>query len=130
MKSFKIYINNKEIFANAGEKILKIAQREGIYIPALCFHCDFEPHESCRLCMVEVEGEKNLRTACSLVAKPEMKVYTNTPMVKKIVKINLELLCAQHEGKCEACRRKSSCKLYEASSKIAFNAKKYSDRKK
>lgn len=130
MNSFKIYINDKEIIANEGESVLAVARREGTYIPTLCFHDDFKPHENCRLCIVEVEGEKNLRTSCSLIVKPEMKIYTNTPLVKKVVRINLELLFAQHEGKCDDCRRKSSCKLQEASKKIAFNAKRYNNRKK
>jgi NADP-reducing hydrogenase subunit HndD len=130
MKNFNIYINNKKIIAKEGDRVLKLAQKEKIYIPALCFHCDLIPHESCRLCMVEVRGEKGLKTACSLIAKSGMRIYTNTPLVKKVLKTNLELLFAQHEGKCENCSRQENCKLRELAEKISFDAKKYPDRKK
>lgn len=130
MKKFKVYINNKEVIANEGETVLKIAQRNKIFIPALCYHCDLAPGENCRLCMVEVEGDKNLKTACSLVAKPGMKVRTDTPLVKKVLKTNLELLFAQHESKCETCSRRGSCKLRELAKKYSIKGGKYSNRKK
>lgn len=130
MASFKISINDNKYSANADETILEIAKRENIYIPALCAQCDLEVSGSCRLCLVEVKGEKNLIPSCSLKAKEGMSVYTNTPYVQKALKINLELLFAQHEGKCESCFRKGSCKLLELATKNRFESKKYLDRKK
>ena len=126
----KLYINNKELEFNEGDTVLNIAKKNKIYIPALCYHSDLKPHESCRLCMVEIEGDKNLRTACSLVAKPGMKVHTNTPLVRKTVKINLELLLAQHKDDCEKCKRMSSCNLHYISKKYAPESGKYANRKK
>lgn len=130
MNTFKIYINNKEILANEGERILDIARRENIHIPSLCYHCDLTAHESCRLCMVEVEGDKNLKAACSLVAKPGMKILTDTQTTKKALKINLELLFAQHEGCCENCGRVEKCKLHEYSQLCSADGKKHNNRKK
>ncbi|HPN54664.1 MAG TPA: [FeFe] hydrogenase, group A [Candidatus Moranbacteria bacterium] len=129
MNSFKIYINNKEVVANEGERILDIARRENIHIPSLCHHSDLEPHESCRLCMVEVEGDKILRASCALLAKPEMKIHTDTPATRKALKINLELLFSQHEGSCEHCSRVEKCKLQEYSEKHAASGKYHINRK-
>jgi iron-only hydrogenase group A len=130
MQKFFIYINKKKIAAKEGDRILELAQKNGIDIPALCFHCDLEPRENCRLCLVEVEGDKNLRTACSLVARPGMKIRTDTSLVKKVLKTNLELLFAQHVEKCKTCQRVGSCKLYALAEKNRLKTKKYSDRKK
>ncbi|HOW60496.1 MAG TPA: [FeFe] hydrogenase, group A [Candidatus Moranbacteria bacterium] len=130
MDKLKIYINNKELEFNEGDTVLKVAKKNGIFIPALCYHSDLKPHESCRLCMVEVEGDKNLKTACSLVAKPGMKIFTDTPLVQKTVKINLELLLAQHDDDCEKCKRMSSCNLHYISEKYNPDIKKHSNRKK
>ncbi|MFH1188406.1 MAG: [FeFe] hydrogenase, group A [bacterium] len=133
MANFTVYINDKACFAEENETILTIAKRENIYIPALCFHCDLIAHESCRLCLVEVEGDKNLRTSCSLIAQPDMKVYTDTPLLKNVLKTNFELLFAQHKGKCETCKRKTSCKLYDLAQryrKEMQTEETYSDRKK
>lgn len=130
MKKFKILIDGKEFEANEGESVLNVARKNGIYIPALCYHSDLKPHESCRLCMVEVEGDKNLRPSCSLIVKSEMKIYTDTERIKKAVKTNLELLFAQHEGGCETCSREENCKMHELSEKYLVDSKKYPSRKK
>lgn len=133
MEKLKLYINNKEVKFNKGETVLNIAKKNGIFIPALCYHSDLKPHESCRLCMVEVEGDKgdkNLRTSCSLIARPGMKIFTNTQLVQKTVKTNLELILAQHNDDCEKCKRMSSCDLRYISEKIKPDSKKYLNRKK
>ena len=130
MNQFEVYINGQPYPAKEGDKVLEVAKNAGIYIPALCYHCDLIPHESCRLCMVEVEGEKGLRASCSLPAKPGMKILTSTPLIEKTLLINLELLFAQHAGKCDTCKRQSSCKLYELAMKHHFTPDKYPDRKK
>lgn len=133
MDNFTVYINDKACSAKENETILTIASRENMYIPALCFHCDLIAHESCRLCLVEVEGDKNLRTSCSLIAQPDMKVYTDTPLLKSVLKTNFELLFAQHKGKCETCKRKTSCELYNLAQRYReemLAEETYSDRKK
>ncbi len=130
MIEFNIFINGQEYKAKEGDKVLEVAKKFDIYIPALCYHCDLIPHESCRLCMVEVEGDKNLRASCSLLVKPGMRVHTNTPLIEQTLKINLELIFAQHEGKCETCKRKTNCKLLELVQEKHFVASgKYSNRK-
>ena len=130
MQKFKIYINGKEVIAKEGEKILEIAKREGFHIPSLCNHPDLEPHESCRLCLVEVEGDKNLKASCALLAKPGMKIYTETPTTQKALKINLALLFSQHEDNCEHCGRVEKCKLHEYAEKYADCRNIHIDRKK
>jgi len=130
MQKFKIYINDKEIEASEGERVLDIARRENIHIPSLCNHPDLEPHESCRLCMVEVEGDKNLRASCALLAKPGMKIKTDTPTTQKALKINLALLFSQHEDNCEHCGRVEKCKLHEYAEKYAACGNIHIDRKK
>ncbi|OQB06517.1 MAG: Iron hydrogenase 1 [bacterium ADurb.Bin212] len=134
MSQISISINGRKYQADEGETVLQVAQREDIYIPALCYHCDLLPHESCRLCMVEIEGEGKLKASCTLKAFDGLRVLTDSELVNRVLAVNLELLFAQHEGKCEACARKDSCKLRQAvikfSNKEKFVADKYSDRKK
>ncbi len=129
MTKFNIYINGKECKTKFGETVLEVATREGIYIPAICYHCDLMPHESCRLCMVEIEGEGKLKASCSFKVTDGLRVLTNSELVNKVLITNLELLFAQHEGKCETCTRKDSCKLRELALKHQFEVDKYRDRK-
>ena len=130
MQKFTISINDIECKANENETILQVAQRENIFIPALCYHCDLTIHESCRLCMVEIEGLNGLRPSCSIKATPEMRVRTSSPEIDKAMRINLELLFAQHKDKCATCDRRENCKLHELINKHPVSTVKYDDRKK
>jgi len=77
----KVYINGFEYFFNVGETILSIAERNGIYIPTLCYHHKIKPTGACRICLVEVEGYNEPQAACETYAVDGMKIYLDTPKV-------------------------------------------------
>lgn len=133
MSKVNIYINGEKYQAENNETILDVAKRSDIYIPALCHHCDLLPHESCRLCMVEIEGEAKLAASCTLKVSENLRVLTDSELVNKVLATNLELLFAQHDGKCDTCARKESCKLRDLvikfSQKKLLKADKYRSRK-
>jgi len=74
MKQFNIKINGKTCKAKTGQNILKVAEDNGIEIPAFCYHCDFPPKANCRVCVVEVKGQKKLQTSFFL---SEKRLITN-----------------------------------------------------
>ena len=51
-----------------GKNVLECALDAGIYIPHLCHHKDLSPLGSCRMCIVEVEGEDKPVPSCKLQA--------------------------------------------------------------
>ena len=56
----EIIVDGKKYVAENGETILQVARRNGIEIPTLCFLKGVNEPASCRVCVVEVEGMKNL----------------------------------------------------------------------
>ena len=64
-----ITINGIPVQAQEGANVLTCALDNGIYIPHLCHHKDLSPLGSCRLCIVEVEGQPGVTPACTLKAK-------------------------------------------------------------
>ena len=126
----KFRINNKEYRAVKGTSILKAAGENGVYIPTLCYAPIFPPSASCRICLVEIKGQKGLRTACSTLVEEGTEVLTETENVKKARKTNLKLLYANHIGKCPTCISFQKCELlrlvskYNATSKINLKLKK------
>ena len=92
----KIIIDNAEYGANAGETILEVARRNNIDIPTLCFLKGINEPASCRVCVVEVEGARNLCTACSTKVRDGMVVKTNTKKVIDARRNALELLLSNH----------------------------------
>jgi NADH-quinone oxidoreductase subunit G len=109
-------INNKEISVEAGTTVLEAAKKLNINIPTLCYlklHDNKTVNKpgSCRVCVVEVEGRKNLAPACSTAVANGMVVKTGTPRVLAARKTVVELLLSDHPQDCLTCRKSLHCEL-------------------
>ncbi|MBW7988848.1 MAG: formate dehydrogenase subunit alpha [Planctomycetes bacterium] len=106
-----ITINGKEFTARAGQTILDVAIENGIEIPNLCHDARLKPSGSCRLCLVEVEGQKQPVTACTFEVSEGLVVKTETDFIRRLRKTVLELLFYEHRGVCTTCDENGDCKL-------------------
>ncbi|MCX7598650.1 MAG: NADH-dependent [FeFe] hydrogenase, group A6 [Armatimonadetes bacterium] len=111
MSEFTITINDQEVPAREGMTVLEAAREAGIYIPTLCYHPDLPPQGACRICLVEIEGERNLQPSCAFPVRPGMKVRTHSPTVRKARRTVVELLLSDHPSDCTACARNRNCEL-------------------
>ncbi|MBN1478735.1 ferredoxin [candidate division KSB1 bacterium] len=121
----RIFINGKECWANAGESILKVAEREGIKIPTLCYLKGFSPTGSCRICVVEVEGQRNLIPSCAFPVYDGMRVETNSAQVRRARKTIIELLIANHPQDCLTCVRNGNCSLQSLAAEYGVRSFRY-----
>ncbi len=122
----KITINKKEILAKRGETVLEVAQRQGIYIPTLCYHKDLVPYGGCRLCIVEVKGWSVPVASCTLPVQDGMVVKTDTPRLKKLRRFSLQLILSEHPHACLICDKEEECVQYQeciAKSAVTFGCK-------
>ena len=98
----KFVLNGKKRTAGAGTTVLEAARTAGIDIPALCAHDALEPYGACRLCIVEIreKGKKRPRVvaSCFYPVKDGLEVETDTPRIRKLRKVLLELLLARSPG--------------------------------
>lgn len=122
-------IDGKDLEADAGETILTVAERNGIFIPTLCHHPDLKVKASCRMCLVSIEGKKGLFTACSMKAENGMKVITDSPDILRSRRTNLELIFVQHKEECNDCVIQHNCKLLEYARKYQVKINRLPDRK-
>jgi aldehyde:ferredoxin oxidoreductase len=93
-QKINILVNGvKTIQVNKDDYLIKSLLAAGIVVPTLCYHKDITPDGSCRLCMVEVEtkGRKKLVTSCNYPVREEIKVWTESPKVKKHRKLLAEM---------------------------------------
>lgn len=111
MKMINATINNMPVSVPEGTTILEAARSIGIDIPTLCYLKDATPLGACRICVVEVEGAKNLTAACVFPIGEGMKVNTTSERVFKARKMNLELILSTHDRKCLSCVRSDNCEL-------------------
>jgi len=112
MKKVSLTIDGKKVTANAGENILRAALDNDIYIPNLCAIKDKpEPNAACRLCFVEIEGEKEPVTACTREVKEGMVVNTRGEKALRLAKAGFELIMASHPVDCAHCAANRACEL-------------------
>ena len=107
----EITIDNKKIKCDSSQTILEVAKSANINIPTLCYLKDLNKPASCRVCVVEVEGMRNLVTACSTSVKENMVVKTNTTKVINARKTALELLLSNHNKNCLNCGKNLKCEF-------------------
>jgi NADPH-dependent glutamate synthase beta subunit-like oxidoreductase/Pyruvate/2-oxoacid:ferredoxin oxidoreductase delta subunit len=98
---------------NAAEKasVLEAALSNGIYIPHLCHHPDFEDTNDCGVCMVEIEGEDRPLPSCTLPAREGMVVSTKGEKADHLRKMSMELILAAHPEDCSTCPKYGRCEL-------------------
>ena len=126
----RIKLNGKECWANNGETILTVAQREGIKIPTLCYLKDMTPTGSCRICVVDVKGNPNLVPACAFPVAEGMEIDTNSSKVRRARKTIVELLIANHPMDCLTCVRNGNCELQTLAMEYGVREVRYQGEKR
>ncbi len=85
-------LNGREVSAQPGENLLKVAQREGFDVPHLCYKDGLDPAGNCRACMVEIQGERVLAPSCCRYPAQGMTVQTDSERARRAQRTVLELL--------------------------------------
>jgi bidirectional [NiFe] hydrogenase diaphorase subunit len=124
MKTVTITIDGKRIKAPAGTILLWAALENGIYIPNLCAIKDKpKSNAACRLCWVEIEGEKKPVTACTVEVKDGMVVNTKGKKALDLSRAGFELLMASHALDCANCSANGVCELQKIAKALKCSLK-------
>jgi iron-only hydrogenase group A len=107
----KVTIDGKEIKVPMGTTILDAAKKLGIRIPTLCYHDDLCIAGVCRVCIVEVDGQRTLQASCAYPITQPTTVHTHTSKVRRARRHMIDLLLSTHYGECYACPRNNNCEL-------------------
>jgi len=126
---FEIEVNNRIIEAEKGETILSALNRNNMSVPTLCHMKDMFPSGACRMCVVEVEGSRNLIPACSFPVSEGMKIKTHSQRVVKSRKTIVELLLSNHPDDCLYCERNKNCELQSLSEELNVRERRISGKK-
>lgn len=106
-----VKIDDIEIKVPFGTTILEAAKSAGIRIPTLCYHEDLCLAGVCRICVVEVDKQRTLQTACTFPITEPIVVTTYSPRVRAARRHVLDLLLSKHYGECYSCFRNNNCEL-------------------
>ena len=125
-----VTINNTQVEVEPGSTILDAARKAGAHIPTLC-HLDLHDIKyvnkvaTCRVCMVEVAGRRNLAPACSTDVTDGMVINTNSVRAINSRRTMVELLLSNHPKDCLICERNQNCELQSLAAELGVREIKY-----
>ena len=108
-ESNSFLLDGTEIPFAPGQTIMQAARAAGKYIPHLCWHPEFKPHGSCKLCTVKVNGR--FGSACTLAAAVGLNVENRTPELDDKRRTLLQLLFVEGNHFCPSCEKSGNCLL-------------------
>jgi len=118
MDKMKVTIDKKLVEVESGTTILQAAEKIGIHIPRLCYmdlgdlNIKNKPG-GCRICVVEVNGRRNLAPACATDVYDGMVVQTHSIRVLNARKTVLQLILSDHPFDCLICAKSGNCELQD-----------------
>lgn len=130
METVRLTIDNKTLEVPKGTTILEAAKSIGIHIPSLCYmkleelHYENNPG-ACRICVVEIEGRRNLAPSCKQECTEGMVVHTHTPRVINARKTVMELLLSNHPAECLTCSSNGHCELQNLAHSLGIRQIRY-----
>lgn len=109
----EITINDKKIQAKEGELLIDVLLENGFDIPHFCYHKSLGIDGNCRMCMVEIQGQKRPQISCNTPVKAGQVINTVGEKIDKVKKSILELELINHPIDCPICDQAGECKLQD-----------------
>ena len=108
-----ITVDGRHLSVDENSTILEACTANGIKIPTLCYLKQLNEIGSCRICMVEIEGEKSLFASCRTKVREGMVITTTSNKIVSYRKHMLELILSNHKVDCLNCTMNGVCKLQQ-----------------
>jgi NADP-reducing hydrogenase subunit HndD len=134
MELIKLTIDKTPVEVEKGTTVFHAAKKLGIHIPTLCYmnladlKIEHKPG-GCRVCVVEVEGRRNLAPACATECYEGMVVKTNSMRVLNSRRTVLELILSDHPFDCLICAKSGNCDLQDMAIKMGVRSIPYQGEK-
>ncbi len=107
--SLTLTLDGKNIPCTEGQTIIQAASAAGVFIPHLCYHPEFKPHGSCKLCTVKVNGRHT--ASCTMRAAPGMVVESETEEINAERRALTQMLFVEGNHFCPSCEKSGDCQL-------------------
>jgi bidirectional [NiFe] hydrogenase diaphorase subunit len=111
-------IDGKMVNGKSNQTILEVARENGIDIPTLCNLEGLSNFGGCRLCLVEIVGNRKLTPACTTKIKSDIEVVTNSQKLQEYRKDILSLMFAERNHTCSICVSNGDCRLQDMATKL------------
>ncbi|MBR2082398.1 MAG: [Elusimicrobiaceae bacterium] len=128
-----VTIEGKRVQIEGEKNLLELVRKANFNIVTFCYHPELAAYGACRLCLVEVEG-MGIVASCTVAPKDGMKIRVNSDEIRRLRRINLELLLSSGNHNCTLCSKSGNCKLQKLAkdmdvTEIRFKSKKIDSHK-
>ena len=120
MVMVNLTIDGQKVSVPQGTTIMQAAATVGIDIPRLCYLKDINEISACKVCVVEIQGQNRVVTACTTPVQEDLVVYTNSPKARSVRRTNVELILSQHDCLCATCVRSGNCSLQKLANDLGI----------
>ena len=124
-----IEVNGRPVEAQPGEMLLSTLRRVGVKVPTLCHLEGLNPSGACRMCVVEIEGQRGLIPSCAFPVTQPIKVQTHSSRAVLARKTIVELLLANHPDDCLYCVRNTNCQLQGLAKELGVRQRRFAGEK-
>jgi NADP-reducing hydrogenase subunit HndD len=121
----KIEVNGRTVDAQDGEMLLAAVRRAGVALPTLCHYEGLPPSGACRMCVVEVDGQRGLVPSCAVPVTAGLRVRTHSARPVDARTTLVELLLANHPDDCLYCSRSGHCELQALAQQLGVRRRRY-----
>ena len=105
VEKVRVTVDGQEIIADKGANLLEVCSNEGIEIPHLCHHGDLTNYGACRLCVVKIDGFRDLAASCCVSVEDGMNIVTTDKDLEEYRKMALELIISSGDHNCLTCTK-------------------------
>jgi len=128
----KLTVDGQEVMAKKGQNLLQVCLENGIEVPHLCFHEELSEAGVCRLCLVKIEGRRDLIPSCCTHVDDGMVIITEDEELIECRRVILELILASHNHSCLTCSKGvanifTSCELQALVRKYGVDTTRYDE---
>jgi len=111
MKDISLTIDGKKVPGHEGDTVLDVCRKNGIDVPTLCEFKGLTNVGACRMCVVDIEGERRINPSCTYPARDGLVVHTKTEKIEKYRRLILELMFTEKNHYCMYCEASGDCEL-------------------
>ena len=102
-------LDGVEVPFDPGQTVLQAALAAGRHIPHLCYHPEFRPHGSCKVCTARIDGR--MMTSCTTPAEFATEVESETEELNDLRRTLIQMLFAEGNHFCPSCEKSGDCQL-------------------
>ncbi len=129
-KTVSIEVDGKPVEARAGQMLIDVTDRIGIYVPRFCYHGKLSVAANCRMCLVDVERAPKPLPACATPVTDGMKVSTRSARAISAQKATMEFLLINHPLDCPICDQGGECELQDLALGFGRGVSRYTEKKR